>query len=310
MYILFHQSRFILSPDPIEPRLRENLSNVTAATTATATSTATATTTRTYNLQLQQQLLLQLLLLQPLQPTTTTTTATTTILLLPLLLLLTTRVCRIAQPPVQWELHYVEYFEFFDYSCCFLAVFASSLRFSLNISFFLQLSCCLCGWPGRQLVRALGFLFLFGMLCMLDFCRHFCSYFFTCSILVRAFNMALAWVLPRRSMYDLGCPGFHPSVPSRSLFWTCPLHFVPWYFLRQLWSFDIFSGGVFTFLEVFVSDVIFFFCLSDEFIPSSWYCIFCNFSHELGSVLFYSFSHHYSVFVTFCFDVEQPWFYI
>ena len=42
---------------------------------------------------------------------------------------------------------------------------------------FLQLWCCLCGWLGRQLVHALGFLFLFGMLCMLDFCRHFCSYF-------------------------------------------------------------------------------------------------------------------------------------
>ena len=98
--------------------------------------------------------------------------------LLLLLLRVFTRVCRVAQPSGQWELHNGEFFKFFDSSCYFGACFAISLWFSTNISYFLQLWCCLCGWLGRQLVHALGFLFLFGMLCMLDFCRHFCSYFF------------------------------------------------------------------------------------------------------------------------------------
>ena len=98
--------------------------------------------------------------------------------LLLLLLRVFTRVCRVAQPSGQWELHNGEFFKFFDSSCYFWAGFAISLWFSTNISYFLQLWCCLCGWLGRQLVHALGFLFLFGMLCMLDFCRHFCSYFF------------------------------------------------------------------------------------------------------------------------------------
>ena len=58
------------------------------------------------------------------------------LLLLLLLLRVFTRVCRVAQPSVQWELHYGEFFKFFDCSCYFLAVFASSLWFSTNISYF------------------------------------------------------------------------------------------------------------------------------------------------------------------------------
>ena len=53
----------------------------------------------------------------------------------------------------------------------------SDLPCSWIFHVFLQLSSCLCWWLGRQLVHALGFLLLLSMLCMLDFCRRFCSYF-------------------------------------------------------------------------------------------------------------------------------------
>ena len=178
-------------------------------------------------------------------------------------------------------------FQFFRLQLLFLGQFLLVLGgFPWLSHIFLQLSCCLCGWMGRKLVHALRF--LFGMLCMLDFCRHFCSYLFTCSILVRALNIVLAWVLPRRSMYDLGswdpcwdpCFGAFYEVVYFGLVLSISFHgsfegscdlFV-----------DIFSGGVLAFFflgggGVFVSDVIFFFCLSEELFPSSRYCIFCKF---------------------------------
>ena len=124
-----------------------------STTTITTTTTTyyyyylllTATATATLLLQLQLQLQLQ-----QLQPATATATATAAATTTTSITTTTTTTCL-----------------FFDYSCYFLVVF----------HVFLRLSSCLCGCLGRQLVHALRFLLLFGMLCMLNLCRHFCNYF-------------------------------------------------------------------------------------------------------------------------------------
>ena len=111
-----------------------------------------------------------------------------------------------------------------------LAVFASSWWFSINIScfstVFLQLSSCLSGWLGKQLGLALGFLFVFGMVCMLRFHKHFCSYF----LLVAFYFVPWIWYLP--GFYRGGASTIWAVMGSilrcllgGMLFWICSLHF-------------------------------------------------------------------------------------
>ena len=119
---------------------------------------------------------------------------------------------------------------------------------------------CLSGWPGIQLVYALGFLIIFGMLYMLGFCWRFCSYFLQVAFWLVPWiwhfpgffqdGACMVWAVP---VFILRC------LLGGSLFWICfPCSCC---FLLLLWrwpqpSYWCFSGCVFTLSQVFLSDVI------------------------------------------------------
>ena len=101
---------------------------------------------------------------------------------------------------------------FFNYGCNFGDFFGYFLvGFNNYFMPFPRFLSCHCEWRGLQLINVLEFLYLFGMLCTLDFLGFLA---FTYGILVRALNMALVWV-PRRGACMVGLSQIHSLVPPK-----------------------------------------------------------------------------------------------